>query len=219
MLFTLFLQAQDLDKFIYPLSKPLPAPKVEIDTTDIPSTEAWAKIAQKLAADWYPVVTSLLSTQDYKAPKTIRLVFKKTLEVPAYAADGTITINGEWVTGHPDDFGVVIHEMTHVIQGYPDNKVDTGWLVEGIADYIRWFRYEPDAPRPKIDPVKSKYTDAYRTTAAFLAWVTGKYDHRLVPTLDAKLRKGEDPMPVFKQLTGMTADELWSEFIKQYMPK
>jgi hypothetical protein len=216
VLFTLLIQTPNLQKFVYPLAPPIAAPVFKIDTSDAPQTLAWAKIAQRLAAEWFPAVTSMLATEHYAPPKSITFVFKKDLEVPAYAAGDTITINGKWVTQHPDDFGVIIHEMTHIIQGYPDSDKTPGWLVEGIADYIRWFRFEPDAPRPRIDRNKSKYTDAYRTTAAFLAWVTGKYDHRLVPALDRACRNRRDPMPVFKQLTGKTADELWAEFIKNY---
>ncbi len=40
-----------------------------------------------------------------------------------------------------------------------------------------------------------------------------KYDMRLVPSLDSVLRKGEDPMPVFKEMTGKDIDDLWKEFI------
>jgi len=46
-----------------------------------------------------------------------------------------------------------------------------GWLVEGIADYIRWFKSEPESQRPRPNPAKAKYTDSYRTTAAFLNYV------------------------------------------------
>jgi hypothetical protein len=66
-----------------------------------------------------------------------------------------ITISGKWITEHPDDLGMVIHELVHVVQGYPNSRHKAGWLVEGIADYIRWWRYEPEAPRPRIDPAKS----------------------------------------------------------------
>jgi hypothetical protein len=107
----------------------------------------------------------------------------------------------------------VIHELVHIVQQYPNSRFKQGWLVEGIADYIRWWRYEPESPRPRIDPEKSKYTDAYRTTAYFLAWASRKYDMRLVPALDRALRAGEDPMPKFAQYTGKDADALWKEFI------
>ena len=64
----------------------------------------------------------------------------------------------------------------------------------------------------------ASYRDAYRTTAAFLAWSSKKYNSGLVPALDANLRKAEDPMPTFVSLTGKTADELWEEFKKATGP-
>jgi len=143
-------------------------------------------------------------------------VIKKEISAPAWANGGTITISGKWITQHPDDLGMVVHELTHVVQSYPGSKSTPGWLVEGIADYIRWWRYEPEAPRPKVDPVKSKYTDSYRTTAAWLAWTSRKYNMGLVPALDRSMRKGEDPMPLFEQLTGKNADDLWSEFAASF---
>jgi hypothetical protein len=106
---------------------------------------------------------------------------------------------------------MVIHELVHVLQRYPANASDVGWLVEGIADYVRWWRYEPEAPRPRITG-ESKMTDGYRVTAYFLAWAGKKYDLRLIPRLDAALRRGDDPMPVFMETCGKRAAEVWDEF-------
>lgn len=206
--------SDDLLKYVYPLAPRLACPPVETDTRDLPEAEDWARAAKSLVETWYPEICSLLSTQDYKPPKRIRLVFKKKISAPAYASGGTITINGEWIAKHPEDLGMVVHELTHVVQDYPRSKSDTGWLVEGIADYVRWWRYEPETPRSKIDPAKAKFTDSYRTTAWFLAWASQKYDRRLVPDLDLALRKAEDPVPVFSKRTGKDVESLWKEFVE-----
>jgi hypothetical protein len=209
----------DLDRHVYPLAKRIDTPLVVVDATDFPEGQAWGDAAKKLVEAWFPTVCALLATEDFKAPKEIKLVIKKEISAPAWASGGTITINGKWITDHPDDLGMVIHELTHVIQQYPRSEFKAGWLVEGIADYVRWWRYEPEAVRPKIDPEKSKYTDAYRTTAYFLAWVSRKYDMRLVPALDRALRKAEDPMPVFTKMTGKDAAALWTEFVAAVVPR
>ncbi|RYG48147.1 hypothetical protein EON79_05355 [bacterium] len=208
--------AQDpLTKYMYPLAKPLKTPKVIVDTTDIPSLAPWAAKAKVIVEQWYPYLTSMLATEDWKAPREIRLVFKKKIDAPAWAAGNEITFSGEWLTAHPDDMGIVVHELTHIIQSYPgiEGDIDRGWLVEGIADYIRWWRYEPESPRSRVDPAKAKYTDAYRTTAAFLAWTSAKYDRGLVMALDRAFRKRQDPVPEFKRLTGKDVDTLWAEYI------
>jgi len=158
------------------------------------------------------MVAPLLATDRYSPPAEIKLVFKENIQPPAYAAGSTITIKAPWIRAHPDDFGMVIHEMTHIIQHYPRQGKKPGWLVEGIADYIRWWRYEPETKRTPIDPDKASYRDSYRTTAWFLAWITGKYDRGLVRRLDESLRDGKYADDLFKESTGKTVDELWAEF-------
>ena len=37
---------------------------------------------------------------------------------------------------------------------------------------MRWFLYEPADQRPRVNPDRAKYTDSYRTTAAFLNFTT-----------------------------------------------
>ncbi|MCW3059326.1 MAG: hypothetical protein JWQ02_1147 [Capsulimonas sp.] len=202
----------------FTLGKMLPPPVVTIDVTDAPETKAWAENAQKIVTEWFPLITPFLATDHWKAPKTLKLILKHENDAPAYTDGDGITISAQWITDHPDDFGMVIHELTHVIQGYPDKGDKPGWLVEGIADYIRFWRYESDVPRPRIDPTKAKYTDAYRTTAAFIAWAQGKYDRSLILRLDGALKTGDYHDAMFEQITGKNLDALWSEFIKTVPP-
>lgn len=202
-----------LDRHIYPLAEPKTCPPVVVDVSEFPEGEAWGNAAKGLVETWFGTLTTLLATEDYEVPDEIRLVIKKEISAPAWASGSEITISGKWITEHPDDLGVVIHELVHVIQQYPNSRTKPGWLVEGIADYIRWWRYEPEAPRPRIDPERNNYDNSYRTTAYFLAWTSRKYNMGLVPALDRALRKREDPMPVFKELTGKEPAELWKEFV------
>jgi hypothetical protein len=179
-----------LDRHMYPLSKAPATPPVVVDASDFPEGQAWGDAAKKLVEIWFPRVCELLATEDYRVPAEIKLVIKKEINVPAYASGGTITINGKWITQHPDDLGMAVHELVHVVQQYPNSRNKPGWLVEGIADYIRWWRYEPEyhavRGRPRIDPEKSKYTDSYRTTGYFLAWASKKHHMGLVPALEAR---------------------------------
>lgn len=105
---------------------------------------------------------------------------------------------------------MVVHELTHVYQAYP--APDPGWLVEGIADYVRIVDFEPEAPRPRIDPERASYRDAYKTTAIFLEWACRDYDPQLVRKLDAVLCAGKYDKSSFEALTGKTLDDLWEEF-------
>jgi len=87
------------------------------------------------------------------------------------------------------------------------------WLTEGIADYIRLAHFEPEAPLPRpINPDKAKYTDSYKTTATFFRWIEKNYDKDLVKKINLALRDGKYKIEMFKDCTGKTIDELWSEF-------
>ncbi len=204
--------AVDLDRWIYPVSKPIKSPPIELVLTEAPDLKEWGERARTIATQWYPQLTSLLATENFKSPRKLRFVFRVKQDAPAYATGNEISFKVGWVRAHPEDFGMVVHELTHIVQQYPENKADTGWLVEGIADYTRWWRYEPEAPRTLINFAKASYRDAYRTTAYFLAWSSQKYSLRLVPALDRCLREAKDPMPVFVGITGKSADDLWAEF-------
>ncbi len=204
--------ATPLSKYAYPLAPAIAPPKVTIDTTDFPQGEAWAKQAQLVVEQWFPAVWQMLGTQGQTPPETVRLVFVKQQAAPAQAGGGQISVSGPWITAHPDDLGMMVHELTHLIQRYPNFPGKPGWLVEGIADYTRWWRYEPETPRPKIDPLKNNYTDSYRVTAAFLAFLANKYDKAIVPKLDKTLRDKTYTDAVFVEITGKDLPTLWSEF-------
>ena len=203
----------ELSKYVYPLAAPISRePTVTVDVSDIPEAKAWADEARKVVREWFPIVWRLLATDGITPPQEIKLIFKKEQDAPAYATGSSIYVNGRWIREHPDDLGMMVHELTHLVQSYsrPGNR--PGWLVEGIADFIRWWRYEPEAPRPRIDPLKASYRDSYRITAAFLAWITARYDRRIVPRLDKALREGNYRPEIFREVTGKDVDTLWAEF-------
>jgi hypothetical protein len=151
-------RGEDLARYVYPLAPQRTTPPVVIDVSDFPEGKAWAEAAKALVEEWYPLVTAMLATEDFRPPQEIKLIIKREIGPPAFASGGAITINGQWITRNPHDLGMVIHELVHVVQAYPRNRHNTGWLVEGIADYIRWWRYEPESitagARPRIDPAK-----------------------------------------------------------------
>ncbi len=190
-----------------------PEVKLDFEGDVSPETKAWAEEAAVQVREWWPQVVRMLSTQEFKSPEQFVLHFKKELKVPAYRTPEGLFISIAWITKRPDDFGMVIHEMTHAIQDYRRTPRDAGWLVEGIADYIRYYHYEPESPRPRFDVTKASYRDAYGTTAAFLAWAMHKYDRRLVRELDSALRRNDYTDALFEKITGKTVDVLWAEFI------
>ncbi len=224
-------RAAPTSRHAYRFSPTRTCPPVTIDTSNFPDGANWGALARDLIHTWYPRICELLSTDSrdpltntphgaaFNARSTIHVVLEPKLDVPAYTAGNSIHVNGPWITSHPDDSGLLIHELAHVIQRYPARPTTPSWLIEGIADYVRWWRYEPElaatAERTRID-ARSNYTDSYRTTAMWLAWCSRKHDMRLVPALDLALRNGEDPQPVFERVCGKDAAALWAEFSAEW---
>ena len=126
------------------------------------------------------------------------------------AGGGRITGSVKYFQAHPDDFGAMVHETVHVVQAY-GGRGNPGWLVEGIADYIRFFKYEP-GKLGKINPDRARYNGSYRVSAAFLAYLTAKYDRDIVRKLNQLMREGEYRESAFKTLTGKTVQDLDKEW-------
>jgi len=171
--------------------------------------------AKSVVLQWFSPICQMLASEKFRTPRQITLVVKKSIDAPAYTVNDTITVSGAWITAHPNDLGMIVHELTHVVQAYPDGP-KPGWLVEGIADFVRWWRYEPSPPGPRIGP-NATYHDSYRTTAAWLAYVSEHYDQHIVPALDRAMRNRQDPEPLFQQMTGLSEQQLWDEMIS-HMP-
>lgn len=208
-----------LSRQIYPLAKieKLHTPKFELDLTEAPGdvqVQEWSSSAKALCEEWFPLICRFLATDDWTPPGAVRLVFKQEQAAPGSTSGDVIYISVKWIKAHPDDFGMVIHELTHVIQHYPPSQSQPGWLVEGVADYLRYWKYEPEKPHRRLNPAKASYRDGYGATAAFLAWTVWKYDKRIVRRLDDAMRHHRYNDAMFKETTGKDLDSLWAEFVQ-----
>ena len=188
--------------------------KVELDTSAVPHLNKWGEEAKKLIQEWYPRVNNLIPTKDHKVPKKIILKFKKSAEGIAHATGNTITVMSGWVEKHPDDIGLVVHEMVHVIQGYPNGN--PGWLVEGIADYLRWAIFQGKSPdqfhRPKV---KQGYKQSYQVAAGFLLWLESEISPGIISKLNSSMRKGKYNDDIFKTESKKSLDELWDMYTEK----
>lgn len=197
--------------------KEAPAPVVEVvvDTSAVPDLAKWGDETGELVRKWHPRIAELLKSEKFTPPRKVTLIFKEMDGIAGTSGD-SIAISAQWVREHPDDTGMVIHELVHVIQAYP--KYEHVWLVEGIADYIRYFHFEPKKDLGPIDVAKASYRDGYGTTARFLAWVEKKYDKQLVRKLNAALRQTKYEDKLLEDFTGKSLDELWKEFVSTLKP-
>jgi len=196
--------------------------KITVDTSEAPDLDDWGRRAGELCVQWYPKIIALLPSEGYTPRDSVRLRFRKEYRGVAATSGSTISISANFVRKNTNDWGMVVHELTHVVQSYGSPEpgaVKPGWLVEGIADYIRLTHFEPQARRPRINPDKASYKDAYKTTAIFLEWAAKTKDKDLVTHLSAALRQKKFKLEMFKERTGKTVDELWQEFIETLRPK
>jgi len=174
--------------------------------------------------EWYPQIVAMLPSDAYHAPEHVEIEFHSTIKhgTPAYAVGGKIVCNAAWFKKNlaGEARGAVVHEMVHVVQSYGDPKArdsnaneNPGWLVEGLADYIRWYLYEPQSHGTDIrDPSKAKYDAGYRVTANFLNWVTEKHDKDIIKKMNAAMRDGKYREELWEECTGKSAPELGDEW-------
>jgi len=199
-----------------PLHADVPAdfrPTIAVDVAEAPELAEWAEQAKKQCETWLPKLVQKFDTDGHKPADAVTLVFKKDMKGVAYTARRRIVISAKWVTDHPDDIGMVIHELMHVVQAYPPSKA--GWLVEGIADYVRYYQFEPDKKSKWRITDKSSYKDGYGVTASFLAWLERMKHPGIVVKLNAALRTSKYEDGLFEEHTGRSLDDLWAEFAAQ----
>ena len=188
---------------------------IEIDTTEAPDAAEWARRAQTRVQYWYPKVVEMLDGQEGldRIPEDfkIRLVFKP-MDGVAYAAGREITVSSRYIKARPDDFGLVIHETTHVAQAYPG--VRETWAMEGMTDWIRYFVTEPRNKNTwRVDKERSKYTDSYGVTAGFYQWIITNKDPDFIHKIHKVFRCGGFVELMARDEYHTSLQELWDEYI------
>jgi hypothetical protein len=181
-----------------------------VDVSEVPEMKEWAEKAARICERNYPIICEELQSEGFKPRTVITMTLKKNYKGVAAASGDRITGSASYFKSHPDDFGAMVHETVHCVQAYRSGK-NPGWLVEGIADYIRFFRYEP-GKLGKISPDRARYDGSYRVTAAFLNYIAEKYDKELVRKLNKAMREGDYNPGIWKALTKKSVQELGEEW-------
>lgn len=220
--------------------------QVTVDAQSPKAIQRFADSMKVLCEEWYAKINTTLFGANHPLPyRVVKIHFEPKIlfgpkedptEVPAYADKDTVHINSDYVVRTakemPQDYqGMFIHELTHIVQQYPESR-DAGWLVEGIADYVRHKYFEKDIETKlhldkdgkltgyELDRNKGKfetegYMAGYTVTGTFLFWLEGKKSQQIVPTLNQALREGHYSAPLFQQKCGAPLSGLWSEFVVQ----
>jgi hypothetical protein len=170
----------------------------------------WADHTASICEKAYPMISEELKSDGFRPPSLVTMSLNDRYKGVAATGGTHITGSIKYFQNHLSDVGAMVHETVHVVQQY-HSRNNPGWLVEGVADYVRFFMFEPGKLGP-INPERAHYNGSYRVTAAFLAYLTEKYDKDTVPKLNRIMRAGQYQEDVFKQLTGKTVQELDEEW-------
>lgn len=192
---------------------------IAIDTDQAPELKGWAEtnLAPTLAA-WYPKIAAALASDGYTAPGHFKIILKP-MDGVASTSGCNIVANSRWLDRElgGEAMGSLIHETVHVVQQF--HGQNPGWLVEGSADYFRWFKYEPQSHGADLVWLRKHgkkflphYNDSYRITANFLNWVSGKYDQDIVRQMNAAMRENKYEDGLWQKYTGKTVPELGAEW-------
>ena len=174
------------------------------------------EISQKLIDTFYKVYPAMVKSYNPKASILVTFVIDPEYDGVAATSDDRVVFSAKYMTSHPDDLDVVTHEVMHIVQNYGDESGMPGWLTEGIADYVR-YAYGINNEKagwslPKFT-TDQNYTNSYRITARFLAWLEHSGHKDIVKTLDLAGRdKTYNNGEIWKKLTGKTIDELWLDY-------
>lgn len=178
------------------------------DKADEEKLKAFAARATELVKEWEPKVAAILGTAEAKRPKRLTIRFKD-MDGVAFWDGKAITVSTRYAAKHPDDVMLVVHELTHVLQGY---RRIPGWMTEGIADYVRFGVAEGGKFGIRIDPAKNKPRDSYRVTG-YLILQAEKRSPGLVKKLHLAGVSGGDVEKVWAEHCGKTIDETWAEVV------
>jgi hypothetical protein len=190
-----------------------------VDVSDAPEMKEWADKVARICERNYRMINDELPSEAFKPRTVVNMALKSSYKGVAEAGGGRITGSVKFFKAHPEDIGAMIHETVHIVQSYRTRNAPS-WLVEGIADYVRFFKYEPG----KIGKINADphYNNSYRTSAAFLNFVSIQYNKELVRKLNKALREGEYRETIWTTLTKKTLKELdeeWRMSMKKEAPK
>ena len=157
----------------------------------------------------------------YRKPEEVKNVTRQGLTIDAvggvaYTAGGNITFSSNYIASFSGgkstaaiDFelnGVLIHEGTHIWQ-YANGG---GWLVEAMADYVR---YKSGYDRLSRRGPGGNWNQPYTVGGFFIAWIEEKYDPDFGYKVNMGMKNQGFSYPdLVKQITGKDVDTVWAEY-------
>lgn len=201
--------------------------RVVVEATRASDLAGWSRSKLlPLVTKWYPKIVALLPGEGFAPHDTVLLEFRDDLKpgIPAAATGNRIRMNAPWFREQLEGeaAGCVVHELVHVVQQYDRARTRNplaapvpGWITEGIADYVRWFRFEPGSGGAAIAPERAAGVapeGSYRISANFLDWAIRRHDAGLLAKLNEAARQGRYRAELWSEWTGSDLASLGAEW-------
>jgi hypothetical protein len=151
-----------------------------------------------------------------KAPRELTLILEPaeglldsgpTLGVVEHQSSSFLTIK-------PQDIDVVTFNLFRAVQNYPEGRYPE-WLQAGLGDYARCtYGVNNAAANWSLGEYQpgQRYTDSYRVTARFFAWLERRIQAHLLEDLDQSMREGTYTEAFWTRHTGRNLDQLWAAY-------
>lgn len=201
-------------------SSPAPPPSYII-------SNSYCTVDTRQATDLYQVAVNMSNTCQSVFPQIVQRLSSAITAAPHYitltdsgfsngavaytdTAAGTIKVSISYMRSQPSDMGLVAHELTHVVQGYVNVNVP-GWIVEGMADYMRYTLGYANSWSYFHCASSERYTSGYGCGASLLKYVERVYMPSVVKDLHNTVRQNRYTDAFFTGNTGKTPDQLYAE--------
>lgn len=187
--------------------------RIKVDKNADPKLVKFANNLPNLCKKEYSTIKKLLVKGAYNPPSNIRIIFDN-FDGVANTQGEKINLNIGYFKENPEDYGAVVHEMVHVAQNY--QKPVPLWLVEGIADYIRFEMGYSDKSKLSCKENQNKHysSSPYSCAPAFVYYVE-KTNNGVIAKLNTALRQEGYNDRLFSKYTGKTVEQLWQECRKK----
>jgi hypothetical protein len=191
--------------------------RVTVEYPKAPQCEAFAEKSKAVIEEWYPKINEILFGPDHPPPADSITLVCEPAKFIAYSdirPKNRIHISASFVQNNPEEYGTVVHELTHIVQQYAKLKREEVWLQEGIADYVRHQYFEKDIEglAAKVDPDRDSFRMGYTKAAAFLAWLQKHKNPAVIRELNRGCAEGHCNVELFRSCCGEDVDTLWKEF-------
>lgn len=161
----------------------------------------------------YPQLVNRFALDPSIEPNNVvTVILTPDISSPIEISGTIITINSNWLRQHPNDTGLLTHELTLLVQDYPSGA--PSWFSNGMADYARSV-YGPgddDWSLPNTVQPQDSYTQGGGVTARFLLWLEQHTRPDIVDQLNHALQKQQSFPTAFQNLTHSTLDQSWSQY-------